>query len=181
MKNFLKGLVALLLIAGVAQAWNLRQRNEGTSSWERTIPPGQTLQEIDVGEHYLTVQISDFTRFMTAAVIIPLTYAEIVRVQGLMHPDIDFAGGDAYFTFWVSQASVGVSDLTEITSGTTGIRFRPAANGRTVQTFTASATQQLVMRGAVFSIQSDGGPTDSTAGQNQDKAVFTITVRPRRQ
>ena len=176
MKNFLKGLVALLLIAGVAQAWNLRQRSEGTSSWERNLP-NLTIQEIDVGEHYLTVRISDFTRFMSASVIVPITYAEIVRVQGLPHPDLTFAGPDAYLTFWISQAGAGgyTADLTEITSGTTGIRFQPSNRG-TVQTFTATATQQRIMRGAIFTIQSDGGPTDSNT-----PAVFTITVRPRRQ
>lgn len=180
MKNFLKGLVALLLIVGVAQAWNLRQRNEGTSSWERTIPPAQTLQEIDVGEHYLTVAMSDFTVFATAQVIVPITYAEIIRVQGIVNQNNAgaFAGGDAYFTFWISQAGAGgyTADLTQLTSGTTGIRFRPSTRG-VVQTFTSTATQQRVMQGAVFAIQSDGGPTDGAGGA----AAFTITVRPRRQ
>lgn len=175
MKNFWKGLIALLLIAGVAQAWNLRQRNEGTATWDRQIPGA--IQEIDVGETYLAVRMSDFTRFMSASVIVPLTYAEIVRVQGLPHPDLTFAGPDAYLTFWVSQAGAGAytADLTEITSGTTGIRFRPSTGGA-VQTFTASATQQRIMRGALFTIQSNGGPTDSNT-----PADFMITIRPRRQ
>ena len=178
MRNFLKGLVALLLIAGVAQAWNLRQRGEGATSWERNLPD-LTIQEVDVGEHYLTVQMSDFTRFMSASVIVPITFAEIVRVQGTPRQgQTAFAGGDAYFTFWISQAGAGgyTADLTQITSGTTGIRFQPSNRG-TVQTFTASATQQRVMRGAIFTIQADGGSTDGAGGE----AEFTITVRPRRQ
>ena len=180
MKNFLKGLVALLLIAGVAQAWNLRQRGEGATSWERNLPD-QTIQEVDVGEHYLTVRMSDFTRFMSAQVIIPITFAEIVRVQGLPE-SATFAGPDAYLTFWISQAGAGgyTADLTQITSGTTGIRFQPATGG-TVRTFTASATQQRIMRGAVFAIQSDGGPTDAGTASENGTATFTITVRPRRQ
>ena len=176
MKKLFQGLVALLLIAGVAQAWNLRQGNEGSARWERNLPD-QTIQEIDVGEHYLTVEMSDFTRFMSAQVIIPITYAEIVRVQGVKNLTAAPAGGDTHFSFWVSQSQAGAynTDLTQITNGTTGIRFRSVT--ATVQTFTPTATQQRIMRGAHFIIQSDGNASDSSDA----RADFTITVRPRRQ
>ena len=175
-KNIFKGIVALLLIAGVAQAWNLRQGNEGSSRWERNLPD-QTIQEIDVGEHYLTVEMSDFSRFMSATVIIPITYAEIVRVQGIKNQSVAPAGGDTHFSFWVSQSQAGAynTDLTQITNATTGIRFRSVT--ATTQTFTPTATQQRIMRGAQFIIQSDGNATDSPDAS----AVFTVTVRPRRQ
>ena len=178
MKKFLKGLLVLALIAGVAYpvfaAWNLRQNGDGTADFVRTM--GTTEITAPVGQVHLTAYMADVSTLSTVAVAVPITGAELTYIQSAVAGQITGTDTKIFFYHFRNGANLG-----EITNGTARLTIAASTGPSGVATgdvdaFTPSAAATDVnrlQRGDTIIIQSDGGSTYTIA------STFTLVFDPR--
>lgn len=171
MKRFILSLALLVLLPLSAQAgWNLRQNDDGTTSWVREDSTG-TQRTIDVGQHTITVFLEDVSTASTTYVAIPITDARVSFIQSVIFNTI--ADADAVLRFYkLNSAGTVLAQLTDANIGT-----MPIASGSvtgTLDSFTPiDAAANHVEQNHVIAIHSDGGST------NDSDATITITIVPR--
>ena len=171
MKRFIFAVLLAVFVPMSAHAgWNVRQNDDGTTSWVREDRQGVE-RTVDVGESHLTVFLEDISTSSTTYVTVPLTDVRVSFIQSVIFNTI--TDTDATITFWKLDSSGTVlAQLTDANLGTMTIATESVTG--TVDSFTPTdETANHMEQNHVIAIHTDG------ASVNDSDATITITIVPR--
>ena len=189
MKKYLFALVALFLVAGIANAgMNLRQNRDGTADWVNSHSAAS-----GVGAVYLTTLIPDVSTASTSMVVSPITDAFIDDVRLVLYGKLSSANAEILITVAnpttaprrVSLRSPANTTLllsatfhipsTAVTGQSFSVStiFMIETTGFSHEKTGANATRIFIEKGTVIYIATDGASTLVAP------ALVVITLRPR--
>ena len=169
MKRLILAVFMALMAFPAYAGWNLRQNDDGTTSWVREYDGAQRTH--DVGTVYLQVLVENIGGASTGYVAVPVTGYRIKQIDSVLYGPI--ATADAPFAIAIlASDGTKVQDVTNGTSPHTITQSGSAAGD--IDTFTPTDAAANYIE-ASQSIRID---TSGEAANDVD-AMFTIQLVPR--